>query len=233
MKKISVERKTLAGEVYQYLYNMIITLKYKPGQMIFESEIANELGMSRTPVREAIHLLSSEEFLRIIPQKGIQVQYISKKKVQESYRVRESLEITAFREVAEKWDGNLPEMHVYKMDLLSIIAKQRQSAQSDDVDAFYQYDEVFHDKILDICGNHTLSGVVRQVRGHVNRMRYLEFFETRQMDRIIDDHEQMVVLIETNQADELETLLINHLRKISSYYEEIMKKYAEYFDAHI
>ncbi|WP_054710234.1 GntR family transcriptional regulator [Bacillus sp. JCM 19041] len=80
MKKISVERKTLAGEVYQYLYNMIITLKYKPGQMIFESEIANELGMSRTPVREAIHLLASEEFLRIIPQKVFKYSIYPRKK---------------------------------------------------------------------------------------------------------------------------------------------------------
>lgn len=103
MKRLSVERKTLASEAYHYLYKDIITLKYKPGQMIYENDIAKELGISRTPVREAIHLLASEEFLAIKPQKGIQVQYISKKKVQDSYRVRESLEVTAFKEVATLW----------------------------------------------------------------------------------------------------------------------------------
>ncbi|AIC93369.1 HTH-type, GntR family transcriptional regulator [Shouchella lehensis G1] len=231
VKKLSVERKTLASEAYHYLYKDIITLKYKPGQMIYENDIAKELGISRTPVREAIHLLASEEFLAIKPQKGIQVQYISKKKVQESYRVRESLEVTAFKEVANLWDSSNRIYKAAKKDLLAIIAEQRYAAENDQVDDFYQYDEVFHDKVLDICGNQTLTSIVRQVRGHVNRMRYLEFFETREMDRIIEDHDQLVTLIEQNNILEVEKLLVSHLRNVSNYYDDIMRKYPDYFNA--
>ncbi|MFB4212292.1 GntR family transcriptional regulator [Shouchella sp. JSM 1781072] len=230
VKKLSVERKTLAGEAYHYLYQQIITLKYKPGQMIYENDIAKELGISRTPVREAIHLLASEEFLAIKPQKGIQVQYISKKKVQESYRVRESLEVTAFKEVASNWEQGHDTYEFAKKELLKIIAEQRFAAEHDYVDDFYQYDEVFHDKVLDICGNQTLSTIVRQVRGHVNRMRYLEFFETREMDRIIDDHDQLVSLLEQRNVKEVETLLVTHLRNVSNYYDDIMRKYPDYFN---
>lgn len=64
--------------------------------------------------------------------------------------------------------------------MIAIIAEQRYAAENDQVDDFYQYDEVFHDKVLDICGNQTLTTIVRQVRGHVNRMRYLEFFLRRE-----------------------------------------------------
>ncbi|GAF20688.1 transcriptional regulator, GntR family [Bacillus sp. JCM 19047] len=115
--------------------------------------------------------------------------------------------------------------------MIAIIAEQRYAAENDQVDDFYQYDEVFHDKVLDICGNQTLTTIVRQVRGHVNRMRYLEFFETREMDRIIDDHDQLVTLIEQNNVLEVEKLLVNHLRNVSNYYDDIMRKYPDYFNA--
>ncbi len=84
--------------------------------------------------------------------------------------------MTAFKEVATLWIVAVTSIKLPKKDLIAIIAEQRYAAENDQVDDFYQYDEVFHDKVLDICGNQTLTTIVRQVRGHVNRMRYLEFF---------------------------------------------------------
>ncbi|MGG1594135.1 GntR family transcriptional regulator [Terribacillus saccharophilus] len=231
MNKFTVQRKTLSYEVYNHLYNKIITLAYKPGQMIYESTIAEELGISRTPVREAIHLLSSEEFLHIIPQKGIRVKYISKKKVQEALQVRKSLEAVAFREAAGRWDESDLRVNDYKADLRRIVLQQRDAAKMQDVIGFYHYDEVFHDKILEICGNQTLGAIVRQVRGHVNRIRYLEFFETREMDRVIHDHEELIALIQHNDRDGAAKRLNQHLDTAARHYGDIMEKYADYFEA--
>lgn len=232
MNKFTVQRKTLAYEVYKHLYNKIITLQYKPGQMIYESAIADELGLSRTPVREAIQMLASEGFLQIIPQKGNRVKHISKKKVQEAFQVRKSLEAVAFKDAAVKWNQADVRVSEYKADLMHIMDQQRDAAKSDDVGTFYHYDEVFHDKVLEICGNQTLGAVVRQVRGHVNRIRYLEFFETREMDRVICDHEDLIILIQNNDAEGVVQRLHRHLDTAASHYGEIMEKYAEYFEAH-
>lgn len=231
MNKFTVQRKTLAYEVYKHLYNKIITLDYKPGQMFYENTIAEELGISRTPVREAIQILASEEFLQIIPQKGIRVKYISKKKVQEAIQVRKSLEAVAFQEAAGRWDESNLQVSDYKADLLHIMNQQRDAAKKQDVITFYHYDEVFHDKILEICGNQTLGAVVRQVRGHVNRIRYLEFFETREMDRVIQDHDELIVLIQKNDRDGVAQRLNLHLDTAASHYGDIMEKYADYFEA--
>lgn len=231
MNKFTVQRKTLAYDVYKHVYNKIITLAYKPGQMIYESTIAEELGLSRTPVREAMHLLASEEFLLIIPQKGIRVTYISKKKVQEALQVRKSLEAVAFQEAAGKWDESVSQVRDYKADLLQIMNQQRDAAKKQDVITFYHYDEVFHDKILEICGNQTLGAVVRQVRGHVNRIRYLEFFETREMDRVIHDHDELLLLIQKNDKRGVVRRLNQHLDTAAGHYGDIMEKYADYFDA--
>ncbi|EZH65690.1 hypothetical protein DH09_12620 [Bacillaceae bacterium JMAK1] len=231
MANITFPRKTLGTEIYRYLYNEVITLKYKPGQMISENELAQLLGVSRTPIREAIRLLSSEGFLRVIPQKGIQVEYISLNKVKEAFQVRESLERTAFRQVAESWNPETKEATYHKRVVLDVIMQQKEAANKDDLEQFYHYDEVFHDKILEICGNETLSEYVRQVRGHVNRMRYLEFYETQETDRIIEDHEQMLQLIESNDVAALDTKLTEHLNNVWAYYDYIFEKYPEYFSS--
>ncbi|PAD22815.1 GntR family transcriptional regulator [Terribacillus saccharophilus] len=231
MNKFTVQRKTLAYEVYKHLYNKIITLDYKPGQMIYESTIAEELGLSRTPVREAIQILASEEFLQIIPQKGIKVKYISKKKVQEAFQVRKSLEAVAFREAAVMWDESDLQVSKYKSDLKYIMDQQRAAAKKQEVIAFYEYDEKFHDKILEICGNQTLAAVVRQVRGHVNRISYLDFFESREMGRVMLDHEELIALVQKNDADGVVRRLNQHLDTAADHYGNIIKKYADYFES--
>lgn len=232
MNKLPVQRKTLAYEVYEYLYDKVITLQYKPGQMIYESAIAEELGLSRTPVREAIQMLASEGFLQIIPQKGNRVKHISKKKVQEALQVRKSLEAVAFMDAAVKWNEADARISAYKAELRHIMDQQRDAAERVDVVGFYRYDEVFHDKILEICGNQTLGEIVRQVRGHVNRIRYLEFFETREMDRVIRDYEELIALIQNNDAEGAVRRLHQHLDTAASHYGSIMDKYAAYFEAH-
>ncbi|GAK08332.1 GntR family transcriptional regulator [Geomicrobium sp. JCM 19038] len=231
MTHLTFPRKTLGTEIYRYLYNEVITLKYKPGQMISENELAQQLGVSRTPIREAIRLLSSEGFLRVIPQKGIQVEYISLNKVKEAFQVRESLERTAFRQVAESWNHEAEEAIHHKTAVLDVIKQQKEAANDGDLEQFYHYDEVFHDKILGMCGNETLSAYVRQVRGHVNRMRYLEFYETQETDRIIEDHEQMLKLIECNDAAALDKKLTEHLHNVWSFYDYIFERYPEYFSS--
>lgn len=231
MNKFTVQRKTLAYEVYKHLYHKIITLEYKPGQMIFESTIAEELGLSRTPVREAIHLLASEEFLQIIPQKGIRVKYISKKKVQEAFQVRKGLEAVAFREAAVMWDESDLQVIKYSAELMHILDQQRAAAQKQEVISFYEYDEKFHDKILEICGNQTLAAIVRQVRGHVNRVSYLDFFESREMGRVILDHEELITLIQKNDAIGVVRRLNQHLDTAADHYGNIIKKYADYFES--
>ena len=69
--KISHQRKTLGDSIYAHLRNEIISLRLKPGEMIYENEVASNFGVSRTPVREAFRLLVNEEFIEILPQKGL------------------------------------------------------------------------------------------------------------------------------------------------------------------
>src|SRR5262245_27443007 len=90
-------RSTLGGQAYETLREAIITLQLEPGKMIYETELAQELGISRTPVREAFRLLLREQLIDVLPQKGARVELISLRKVEETRSVREFLEINALR----------------------------------------------------------------------------------------------------------------------------------------
>ena len=102
---IEQNRQTLGEKAYSSIRNAIITLRLKPGQMVYESKLAQSLGVSRTPIREAFRTLLTEELIEILPQRGARIAYISEKKVQETSFVRECLELSAFEEIAKKWDA--------------------------------------------------------------------------------------------------------------------------------
>src|SRR5579875_1929969 len=98
LNKVSTSRKTLGEGAYQEIRNAIISLQLKPGQMISENELATSLGVSRTPIREALLMLNREALVEILPQRGARVAHINEHKVQEARFVRESLEVSAFTE---------------------------------------------------------------------------------------------------------------------------------------
>lgn len=94
------QRRSLSEQAYNQIRDSIITLDYEPGHMLYEADLGRQLGMSRTPIREAVRLLMTEGLIEVLPQRGMQVSYISESKIEENRVVRESLEVYAFREVS-------------------------------------------------------------------------------------------------------------------------------------
>ncbi|GJM71817.1 hypothetical protein HMSSN036_40330 [Paenibacillus macerans] len=106
LPNISKNRNTLSDHAYQVIRGAIVTLQLEPGQLVFESELGSTLGVSRTPIREAFRRLMTEELIEILPQRGARIAYMSKKKIEEARFVRVSLEVSAFKEAARKWNAN-------------------------------------------------------------------------------------------------------------------------------
>lgn len=230
MKAITIvnHRKSLGEQVYESLREAIIALELEPGQMIYENELAESTGVSRTPIREAIRLLLSEELLEVLPQRGTRIAYISETKVRETRFVRASLELSAIRHIAEEWSGE----GVYEAalaELNRLIEEQRQAAEKEHIASFLQHDEAFHRTLLALTGNETLLGVVYHMRAHLNRLRYLALKEYRHMGRIIDEHKQLLELIQAKDVQGTTELLEHHLGKLNQEIPELRMKYAAYF----
>jgi GntR family transcriptional regulator, rspAB operon transcriptional repressor len=225
----SPNRNTLGKAAYAKIREEIITLNFKPGQMLSESELAAALGVSRTPIREAFLNLLQEELLEILPQRGARVALISVKKVEEARFVRESLEISAFKSVARNWDADDLRYKEIQAKALELIEKQHKAALKGESIEFMQHDETFHQLFLELVENQTLISVVSQMRGHLNRMRYLELKTPNHMENVVSQHQTILKAVSSKNEEKTEKLLLHHFSHKQDELPEVIEKYSEYF----
>ena len=223
------KRRTLGDEIYYELRKDIVSLKLEPGAMIFENELSNQFEVSRTPVRQALFILSKEQLVNILPQRGAQVAYLSKKKFLESQKLREIIESYAFVEAATKWDASAPFFIQLEKELNESIENQSEATKRGEYITFVYEDEVFHNKILALSENDTLIEVINNLRAHLNRFRYLEVLEAKHEEISVSQHKQLIELLKANNTEQIEDHLIHHLKTLEAKRVEIFDKYAHYF----
>ena len=229
LQNISSGRETLSNHAYQVIRDAIVTLQFEPGQQVFEAELGNQLGVSRTPIREAFRRLLAEELIEVQPQRGNRIAYLSKKKINEARFVRVSLEVSAFKEVAKKWDQNNPIYQNLHRQIVDILENQKKMAEERNFDHFLQLDEQFHYTILESTGNATLISIINQMRGHLNRLRYLELQETKHFMQLVNEHEAIFQAILSNDARKTEELLTSHIRWLEDSTQTLIEKYPHFF----
>jgi len=229
LNPLSKNRNTLGEQAYRAIRAEIISLRLEPGQMIYENELAAAFGVSRSPIREAFVMLTREELVEVLPQRGTRIAYISTKKVEEARFVRESLEASAFKAVAGLWREEDPHFQSAARDVEKLLEDQRRSLENEDYMTFLDLDEAFHQAILELFRNHTLLSVVTSMRGHLNRMRFLELKEAQHMTKLVGQHEAIFQAIRTNDEEGTERLLRHHLQQTRNELPHIFQKYAHYF----
>jgi DNA-binding GntR family transcriptional regulator len=224
-----VPRSTLDTVVYDELRKRIVTLVYRPGSLISEVAVAEELGVSRTPVHQAFLQLSHEDLLRILPQRGALVSELSIAKVKEAQFVRESLEISAFGEVAKAWNAADPVYQEAERKMLDVLRLQEGTVVSKDYLAFTQLDVAFHNLILELAGNAILLAFIHDVRAHLNRVRYLELQEAHHEQEAIDGHWKILDALRKNDVARTMEELRLHLKMLEEFREEIFARHREIF----
>ncbi|QIZ05895.1 GntR family transcriptional regulator [Priestia megaterium] len=221
-------RKTLGKKAYTKIRGEIITLNFKPGQMLSESELAATLGVSRTPIREAFLMLLHDELLDIIPQRGARVALISVKKFEENRFVRESLEISALKSVARNWNSDDLRYKESQKKAIELLEKQHIAAIKGEYIQFLQLDDLFHSVFLELMENQTLISVVTQMRGHLNRVRYLESTTPNHMENVVNQHQNIFDAIASNNEVKTEELLRHHFHKKDDL-PKLIELYSDYF----
>lgn len=223
-------KRNLGEQAYEQIREAIITMEFKPGQMVHESALGQRLGMSRTPIREGIRMLLVEDLIEVLPQRGMRVSLISEAKVEDIRFVRESLEVSAFRKVATGWEGTERQYRVVANQLAQLLEDQQAAAMDADVMKFLYLDEEFHRVILHQAQNHTLISVVSQMRGHLNRVRILGLQQdSSRIAVLIDEHVQLFEAIRAQDEAMTVTILTHHLRRLSQDVEPLRVRFPQYF----
>lgn len=228
MKPLLRSQRTLADLAYQQIRKSIIAMEFMPGQMIYETEIAQMLAVSRTPVREAFMLLKNEGMVEIIPQKGIRVSLISQRKVDEICFVRKALELTALEQAAELWDEEKPEC----MELLKTVNEELSVEQknmfSEDPREFLRSNERFHLLILGLLQNDTLLEIYKELSEYLNRARYFETLLPRHRENVLQQHMDILDALRKRDRERLREVFCKHIdREVIS--KRCKEEYAQFF----
>lgn len=228
MIPITSRRTTLAEMAYEQLRKSIVTLELHPGQMIYETEIAEALKVSRTPVREAIMLLKNEEMVNILPQKGVQVSLISHRKLNDAAFVRISLERCALEEVIQRWNSLDPAYRRVEAAVHQEIENQKMAIRHGDHFAFLESDVEFHKLLIGTLRNDKLMEIYTSMSDYLNRARYLEIMEERHAFNVIRQHGELLEAILLKDQARMSETFLNHVDRgqVNQY---LANRFSSYF----
>ncbi|MBA8902673.1 GntR family transcriptional regulator [Phyllobacterium sp. P30BS-XVII] len=219
-KVVAVTRK---DQVYSILRQAIISSQLAPGEAIRKELVALQLGVSRTPVSDAINRLADEGLVEIYPQTGTFVARLRLDKIETAQFVRIALETAAIRRAAEQ---SSPETVIR---LQNNLAQQRKAADSRDFEGFYALDEELHDMICDAAGLVGLREIASKERSQIDRVRRLLLHYETRMVETLKEHEAIVAAIADKSVERAVATMEDHISKMGKMLLQLQTKRPELF----
>lgn len=205
---LRTSRPTAAEVAYQRLRTMILDNHLPPGAQWLEAELALELGLSRTPVREAMLRLQQDGLVSVTPRHGMRVAAISPADMRDIYDVLESLEPKAAELLARR---NLPEADL--APLLSACDAMETAIARQDRAAWAQADEGFHRGLAELCGNRRLAAMVVQVWDQSHRARMFTLNMRPLPERSTAEHRATLDAIRAGDAESAREMYRRHRQR--------------------
>lgn len=213
----------LSAQVYEWLYEAVVGVRLEPGRRLSENELAGELGVSRTPVRDALYRLAEEGLVDVFPQQGTFVARIDPQGVADAQFVREALERAAFREAVrgagpQDLDAMRENLHL-----------QERARDRGDIEAFFDLDQRLHQLFFDAAGHPGAGRVARRARPQVDRVRRLALSDTTGFDPLVEEHRVLVEAVAAGDAEAGDAVLTRHLRLVLETVERVRRAHPDYF----
>lgn len=213
-----------ASVVYSGLRQSILDLTLKPGTLLVEQKLAEEYGVSRTPVREVLVWLASEGLIEILRNRGAMVAPIRVEAVRTAQFVRESLETSVALTAAKNMTAR------GRLKLSHIIEEQELANAEGNAGMFYRADEAMHFEIAQIAGLPLVWGYIEEAKVQMDRVRRLSLSQAQSFDNLIAQHRRIVTAIAEDAPAEITESLNAHLRQVLPDIEALRANRPEYFD---
>ena len=199
---------TYQQQAYDYVKAQIMNLDLKPGQYVTDSQVAGELNISRTPVREALRRLEQEGLLINQARRGWKVYTLSLEDIQEIFDIKEALEGMTARRAAGCQDEEL------RSALRAAMDRMRQAAEADDPDAWLEADAQLHDVIFAMGANERASNIIGSLNDQWHRVRIGFVAMQGRIERSNPEHEVIVDRILAGDGEEAERHMRLHLNNV-------------------
>lgn len=197
--------KPLREVVFENIRKVIIEGVLKPGERLMEIQLSEQLGVSRTPVREAIRMLELEGLVVMLPRKGAYVANISKKDLMDILEVRVGLEGLAAYCATDRMTKD----HIKKLETIS--KELEEAVYKNDVETMLAKDEEFHTLIFEATGNKRLISMMINIWETVYRFRLMYMSDYSSAVNIVDEHKKIIEAFKKGKANLAEKLAKEHI----------------------
>jgi DNA-binding GntR family transcriptional regulator len=220
MKWEEEELLSIRERAYLYLKDLILSGEYKPGDRLIEREVASQLKISRTPIREALFRLESQGFVKTVPRKGVIVSNISEEEVIEVFTILSSLEVLAARLAAQKVDEVLIGEFNEKIEKLEAIeSDESEGGDTEHIEMnLLLYKAAKSPKLFDI-----LSGLTDYIQMSAN----MGYETPGRRKESIREHIQIMKAVRDKEADMAEYLTKIHIENSKKAYIQFIEKQKE------
>jgi DNA-binding GntR family transcriptional regulator len=201
-----VENLTLWQRVYDHLRTEILEGRLEPGAELIEVALADQLGVSRGPLREAIGRLAAEGLVTVSPRRGAVVRSLSKEEFLELYQVREALERMAVQLAVPRLTDEQFE------ELTALNGQMEAHAARNEVEAFFESNLAFHARLLEASGNEKLKELYRQLLGQLGRYRLRSLTLRGNLQRSVAEHKAILRAARRGDAERAAQLMAEHIR---------------------
>jgi DNA-binding GntR family transcriptional regulator len=200
-----LERSNLSEAAYAALKDVLFSPRYAPGERIGVEELSRELGVSRTPVWDALNRLEAEGLVEIIPRKGVYLLNFSQERAREIYLVRQALESVAARLAAE---------HISETELEQLrkaLDKQAACLDDEDIDGYANATIRFHDLIVESARNKTLERHLRALYAQVQALRLRTLYLPVRLRASFKEHQRLYDALRQRDAAAAEQAAREHI----------------------
>src|SRR5574337_284784 len=195
-------------KAYEYLKTSILSGRFNPGERLAEEHLAKELGISRTPIREALHKLESEGLIKPLATRGFIASQDSKEEVEELFEIRAVLEGYALRVICGRVTDSVLEQ------LEQAVEKAEEALRSHSLDELFQWNTRFHDTLHDlITDKHRLYHQMVTMRQYVLRYRKNTLQYPDGGRRTVDGHRKILLALRLRDPDLCERLMREHIQQ--------------------
>ena len=212
-----IQKKTLHEEIANNLREMIMSGELKEGDKIKENELCDLMGISKTPLREALRVLSAEGLIQLIPNRGSFVSTPTFEEIKEMFDVMSVLEGVCARTAVEKMEqrdfAKLERLHSYLEEHFNRKEKK----------AYIHINNSYHAYVQELAGNKTLNQIVNGLRQKILLYRFQSLNLPGRFEQSIQEHRELLTAFRHRDPEKAEMLMKSHLKKQCEALEKLAK----------
>ncbi len=199
---------SLPEQVYRLLKDAIERGEFHAGSKLIENDIANQLNVSRTPVREAISRLAAEGLVTLVPRRGAFVASLDYTTIRELYEVREALEVLA----TELAVATLRSEDISPLE--ETVEQFAEALANDDFQVYFELDRRFHEQLVALSGNTKLQELFQLIDSSIQVTRWIHCDTGDISEVALEEHKQIIAALQRGDREQAVRLVREHIRRV-------------------